>query len=97
MIVPFVMTPNWENNEDCGFFFTPIIGKLKVAFNYCTKTIIITFYNIAQHTSGWVTWAFLNLKAYTTFIVQVHIDISLTIGLIKRSYFGGFLVKPSPT
>lgn len=33
MIVPFESTPRDVYNGDVGFFFTPIIGKQKVAFN----------------------------------------------------------------
>lgn len=33
MTVPFVMTPRDVYMGDCGFFFTPIIDKQKVAFN----------------------------------------------------------------
>ena len=32
--VPFVITPRDVYIGDCGFFFTPIIDKQNVAFNY---------------------------------------------------------------
>jgi hypothetical protein len=64
-MVPLVMTPREVYIWPLGFFFTPIMSRLKVHFS-----------------SGWVTWALENLRP---------------VGLMKRSYFGGFLVKLGPT
>ncbi|MFS7974699.1 hypothetical protein Hanom_Chr09g00871781 [Helianthus anomalus] len=64
-MVPLVITPREVYIGPLGFFFTPIISRLKVHLS-----------------SGWVTWALVNRKP---------------LGRIKRSYFGGFLVKPCPT
>lgn len=65
MIVPLVITPRDVYIGPFGFFFTPIISRLKVHLS-----------------SGWVTWAFVNLRP---------------VGRINRSYLGGFLVKLGPT
>ncbi|MFS8029666.1 hypothetical protein Hanom_Chr17g01524971 [Helianthus anomalus] len=65
MMVPLVITPREVYIVPLGFFFTPIISRLKVHLS-----------------SGCVTWALVNRKP---------------LGRIKRSYFGGFLVKPCPT
>ena len=65
MTVPFVITPREVYIWPLGFFFTPIISRLKVHLS-----------------SGCVTWALVNRSP---------------LGRMKRSYFGGFLVKPAPT
>lgn len=31
--VPFVITPSWVYSGELGFFFTPMIGRLKVALS----------------------------------------------------------------
>lgn len=65
MIVPLVITPREVYIGPLGFFFTPMISRLKVHFS-----------------SGCVTWALVNRNPE---------------GRMKRSYLGGFLVKPGPT
>lgn len=65
MIVPLVITPRDVYIGPLGFFFTPMISRLKVHLS-----------------SGWVTWA----------LVKRNPE-----GRMKRSYLGGFLVKPGPT
>mmetsp|Transcript_48054 Transcript_48054/g.154009 ORF Transcript_48054/g.154009 Transcript_48054/m.154009 type:complete len:200 (+) Transcript_48054:113-712(+) len=64
-MVPLVMTPMVEYMGPLGFFFTPMMSRLKVHLS-----------------SGCVTCAFLKRRA---------------MGRMKRSYFGGLRVNPSPT
>ena len=65
IMVPLVITPREVYMGPFGFFFTPMISKLKVHFS-----------------SGCVTCAFVKRRPD---------------GRMKRSYFGGFLVKLGPT
>ena len=79
--VPFVMTPSCVYIGDWGFFFTPIIGRQNVAFNWKVTKVCNKHSKLSQRPS-WIRWKIeyeprISSTGYS-YLVYIHCNFSMS-------------------